>query len=334
MKKVFKKTIISLIILFAVFLILAILFLDFSKDDVAWGVTFSSQYAEEELGLDWQETYLAILDDLQVDRIRLSAYWNQIESIKGSYDFSRLDWQVEQATNRDLKIVLAVGRKLPRWPECHDPGWISNISQQDIQARQLDFISETVNRYRQNGNIIIWQVENEPFLKMFGECPPLDEDFLTKEVELVKSLDYRPVMVTDSGELNSWLNAGSVGGEILGTTLYRVVYNKWFGYVRWFLPPSFYYFKSLLVKWFTPTSRVLVAELQAEAWHIEGKTLPEMEIESQFESLSPDQFRANISFARRAGFDEVYLWGAEWWYWLKSVANEEEIWNEAKMLWQ
>ncbi len=27
-----------------------------------------------------------------------------------------------------------------------------------------------------------WQIENEPFLNMFGECPPFDKEFFEKEV--------------------------------------------------------------------------------------------------------------------------------------------------------
>ena len=29
---------------------------------------------------------------------------------------------------------------------------------------------------------------------------------------------------------------------------------------------------------------------------------------------------------------EFYLWGAEWWYWMKEKQNKPEIWDEAKKL--
>ena len=31
--------------------------------------------------------------------------------------------QIEQAAIRNVKVILAVGQKLPRWPECYIPGW-------------------------------------------------------------------------------------------------------------------------------------------------------------------------------------------------------------------
>ncbi len=331
-----KRTMEIVLALIAVIIIAIVILclLDFSHGETKWGVTFSQHYANDELGLEWEETYLAILDDLKVDRIRLSAYWNHNQPEMEQYNFEDLDWQIEEATKREVKIILAVGRKLPRWPECHDPGWIKGWGKEDIQKQQLRFIETVVNRYKDNQNIIYWQVENEPFLKLFGECPPLDKDFLGQEIELVKKLDYRPIMITDSGELNSWIPAGRAGGEVLGTTLYRVVYNPSFGYFRWFLPPSFYYFKAKIVKALTPINKVIVAELQAEAWHVEGKTLPEMTLDEQFKSMSLKQFKKNIDFTRRAGFDEAYLWGVEWWYWLKIEGGDERVWETAMDLWQ
>ncbi|MFA5029840.1 MAG: hypothetical protein WC518_03840 [Patescibacteria group bacterium] len=323
-----------LIVLLIVLIVVVLLFVwDFSPKKIDWGVTFSQEYAQNELGLDWQKTYLAILDDLRVDHLRLSAYWNYNQPSPDTYNFSGLDWQVSEASKRGTKIILAVGRKLPRWPECHDPAWIKNLATEEVQQHQLQFIETVIKRYRGIPNITYWQVENEPFLKFFGECPPLDKNFLKKEIRLVKSLDSRPILITDSGELSTWLPAAFSGGKILGTTLYRVVYNPRFGYFHWFLPPSFYYFKALLVKTFSPTSKVIVAELQAESWHKQNTTLDKMSLEEHFASMSPRQFQKNISFARRAGFDEIYLWGVEWWYFLKEYRQYDFYWQAAKKLW-
>jgi len=45
-----------------------------------------------------------------------------------------------------------------------------------------------------------------------------------------------------------------------------------------------------------------------------------------------EQFRKNIEFAKNTGIDTFYLWGAEWWYWLKEKQNDSRIWNEARNL--
>ena len=43
-------------------------------------------------------------------------------------------------------------------------------------------------------------------------------------------------------------------------------------------------------------------------------------------------FLKNIDFAKRTGLDTIYLWGGEWWYWLKISQDNPDLWNEAKNL--
>ncbi len=135
-----------------------------------WGVTFSKSYALD-LQLDWQETYLAILDDLKVSQIRLGAYWNEIEKQKDKYDFRELDWQVQEATKRNVEMVLVIGRRLPRCPECHQPDGVKSASYQQNNAEVLQLLEILVNRYKNNYKITAWQIENEPLFAWFGDCP-------------------------------------------------------------------------------------------------------------------------------------------------------------------
>ena len=44
------------------------------------------------------------------------------------------------------------------------------------------------------------------------------------------------------------------------------------------------------------------------------------------------QFRKNIEFAEKTGFKRFYLWGSEWWYWLKITKGDSNIWEETKKL--
>jgi hypothetical protein len=44
------------------------------------------------------------------------------------------------------------------------------------------------------------------------------------------------------------------------------------------------------------------------------------------------QFHGNIGYARQVGFSPVYLWGAEWWYWMKIKHNDNSFWQAAKLL--
>jgi len=305
---------------------------DFSRSQMIWGVTFSADYAQNELGLNWQEVYLAILDDLKVSHLRLSAYWNVIEPQPGTYNFQDLDWQIAEAEKRKVSIILAVGRRLPRWPECHDPQWSTSTNSIELEERQLAYVKRVVERYKNHKNIIAWQVENEPYLSTFGICPKLNEDLFKEEINLVKKLTNQPVLVTDSGELSTWWPITHSGGDILGTTLYRVVHNQYFGYFHWFTPPSFYWLRVELFKRISPIKKIIVAELQAESWHTADNNLKTMSQADYDKSMSLKQFKKNLTFARQAGFEEVYLWGAEWWYLMKKNGNPS-YWEEAKKLW-
>lgn len=327
------KIITIIIVLLIAGIIAASYLVDFSRQKMAWGVTFSSVYAQTELGLDWQETYLAILDDLKADNIRLPAYWNQVEPIQGRYDFKDLDWQVGEAAKRNVQIVLAVGRRLPRWPECHDPAWLKDLQPIAAEEAQLKFVQLVVNRYKDNQQIKYFQVENEPFLSTFGICPPPNPPLLKEEIAQVKKLTAKPILVTDSGELSTWWPISHAGGEILGTTLYRVVYNPQIGYFRWFTPPAFYWARVQLIKLLTPIQKVIVAELQGESWHKPNVNLAMMTLSDHNLSMSLQQLKDNISFTRRAGFDEAYLWGVEWWYYMKTQRDYPGYWDEAKKLW-
>ncbi len=305
--------------------------LDYSRSQVAWGVTFSDKYARE-LELDWQATYLALLDDLGASHLRLIAYWDEIEPTQDNFDFNNLDWQIDQAEQRNKSVVLVVGRRSPRWPECHDPAWIGNLAELAIQREQAAFIKEVVVRYKDRGVIKAWQVENEPLLTWFGECPKPDKTFLRYEVELTKSLDSRPVIVTDSGELGHWQSAGKLA-DTLGVTMYRIVWNKYFGFWDYFyVPPALYRAKAEVTKFFQKNlSDVIVTELQMEPWTFDRRMV-DLTLEEQRRSFDRQRFINNINFVRQAGFGEVYLWGAEYWYWLKEQGNPE-IWEEAKKLW-
>ena len=53
------------------------------REDVTLGITFSARYATD-LGLDWKETYLALLDDMGVRKVRIPVYWDLTEPQNGN----------------------------------------------------------------------------------------------------------------------------------------------------------------------------------------------------------------------------------------------------------
>lgn len=299
------------------------------EEELRFGVTFSNLYAEE-LGLDWKETYIAILDDLGIKRIRLSAYWRDIEQEEGNFNFEKIDFQIESAAERDAEIILAVGQKLPRWPECHIPDWAYNSPSKNEAL--LNYIETTVERYKDVEQIKYWQVENEPFLGGFGVCPPFDKEFLDEEIALVKSLDSRPILITDSGELGDWVRARR-RGDVFGTTMYRDVWFRRTIPLHYPLPPTWFKFKDIVSRAIAGSDsaeEIIVVEMQAEAW---GKDpIPYLTLEEQLKYMDFEGFKDNIVYAKRSRIPEIYLWGVEWWYYLKTTQDHPEFWEFSKEL--
>ena len=298
-------------------------------EKIVWGVNFSQKHAEG-LGLDWQQTYSALIDDLGAKNIKLATYWDLIEKEEGNYDFTDLDSQIGEAEQKEVSLLLVIGMKSPRWPECHIPEWAKGLNKEEQQKNILELLEETVLRYSSSPAVTMWQIENEPFFP-FGECPWVDKEFLKEEVELVKSLDKekRPVLISDSGEGSFWIQAAKLG-DIVGTTMYRKVWFRQLEvYVTYPLRPVFYARKAEIIEKLFG-KEVICVELQAEPWGPE--LLYTSPLSEQEKTMNLEQFQKNIEFARRTGFDRFYLWGAEWWYWMKEKQEQPAIWQEAERL--
>ena len=314
----------------------------------SWGATFTTLYSRE-LGLNEKDVLIAALDDLKIKEFRVVAYWSQIEEQKGQYDFSDLDFQIESIASRGGKIILAVGERLPRWPECHIPDWASEqepvgfirqvVKQfphyekaEEFQGALLGYIEATVNRYKNNSAIWAWQLENEPFLIGFGECPYVDDELIDKEIDLMKRLDSaRPLILTDSGEFGMWFRAYK-RADIFGTTMYRVVLSRLIpiGHFKYPLDPDFFKIKLGIMEMFWGKKPIVGVELQAEPWLL--KRPPLVSLDEQLKAFSFEQFKENIGYAREAGFEKNFLWGLEWWYWMKEKQGHPEFWEEARKL--
>lgn len=299
--------------------------------NIKYGITFS-QLAAEHLNLDWKKTYLAVLDDLKIRNLRLPSYWTVIEKNEGEYNFEETDFLVNEADKRGASVILTVGVKQPRWPECHLPLWARALSKEEREEKVLDLIKAVVERYKYKEGIKAWQVENEPFLYPFGEdCYPPDAKFLQQEVDLVRSLDKRPIVVSDSGELTFW-NRQMAMSDIFGTTLYRTVWNPVTRYFNYPVTPGFYSLKSDFFRKFfgANNQKTIIIELQSEPW-IPSNSPVNTPLSEQIKIFPVSEMKEIVDYANRTGFDEIYLWGAEWWYFMREK-GEGEYWNYAKEL--
>lgn len=291
---------------------------------ITYGVTFSPRYARY-LGLDWRQTFISSLDQLNIKNLRIPTYWNELEKKEGEFSFDDTDFMVSEAGKRGANIILVVGFRQPRWPECYPPSWVKDLSLEERRSRLLNFISSVVERYKQNDPVVAFQVENEPFLPFFGEdCDVNDPDFLKKEVDLVRSKTNKTIIISDSGELGAWALPMSLS-DIFGTTLYREVYNPLMGYFSYPIYPYLYNLKSQIIKGlFAPNNqKTIIIELQAEPWI--GTSDLDKNPKEQTKHLPLKKMKEYIKYAKETGFDEGYLWGVEWWYFMDKMGYPEYL---------
>ncbi len=79
-------------------------------------------------------------------------------------------------------------------------------------------------------------------------------------------------------------------------------------------------------------NRIPHDDLQIYCHRVYAKLPYDLSLEEQEKSMDFSRFQKNINFAKKTGLKEFYLWGAEWWYWMKTKQNKPEIWEEAKKL--
>ena len=327
------------ILLTIVFSIVAIVFIFWAlslraipeHEDIRYGVTFS-KFRSDELRLDWKPVYEAILTELGVKRVRLVAHWDMVEPEQGVFNFEELDYQMRRAEEEGVDVVLAVGRRLPSWPECHEPDWVKSYTFPEQIGHIKNYIIEVVNRYKDSPALVMWQVENEPFILFFGsaQCDGAVPKALDEEIALVKELDPdTPILLTASGEIGVW-NGTWDRADVFGTTLYRWVYSGEFGtFVTYPTTPSFFRAKRTFTELTTRERKpAILAELAAEPWLRTANVDAPLGV--QLAAMNVGRLKSTIDFAARTSFDEQYLWGAEWWYYLKEVHGEDEVWEWAK----
>lgn len=300
----------------------------FSPQEIEFGATFSDRYATE-LGLDWQEAYIAVLDDLNLSKIRIPIYWSDVEKEIGEKNYENIDWMMDRAGERNIDVTLIIGMKVPRWPECFVPDCVECTSQIQIDKKLADFMQETILRYRNHPGLERWQIENEVFFP-FGVCTSPDVTRVYNELELVKNLDSRhKIQMTSSGEQSFWaVTAHYV--DVFGFSIYRWTWNPILGFIRIPMPEFGYALQNKIASMFT--EKVIVSELQAEPWFSADLNKTDVSnIQKYYSLFTAQELFFQTEVARRTGVSEVYFWGVEWWYYLDQN-GENRLWETGKNL--
>lgn len=293
------------------------------------GVSFIPAYAES-LGLDPQQTMDAIINDLGVRRFRLVSYWNQLEPTKGQYDFSVLDWQFQKAEASNSKITLSLGLRQPRWPECHMPQWAIGESDTEWQPQLNDFITAVVNRYKNSPSLESYQLENEYFLKSFGLCTNFDRTRLVNEYNLVKALDPNHKLIVTRSQNAMGISLGDPRPDELGMSVYKRVWDSSYTkrYIEYPFPAWYLGFVAGWQKLATGKD-TMIHELQMEAYAPDYKNVVDTSLEEQNKSFNAQRFTDRVQYGKATGMKEIYLWGAEYWYYRSTILSDHSLWDVA-----
>jgi hypothetical protein len=301
-----------------------------ANEPTTLGASFIADYAEN-FGLDPKQTLSAMLGDLGLKQVRLVSYWSEVEPQPGKYDFSGLDWQFAMANKYGAKISLAIGLRQPRWPECHEPSWTNNESKNQWQPQLNDYMTAVINRYKNDPALNDYELENEFFMKVFGECKDFDRGRLISEYNMVKRLDPNHMVIVSRS--NNWIGlpVGKPRPDEFAISVYKRVWDATIThrYFEYPLPSWFYSFLAGAGELITGKN-MIIHELQAEPWPPKGTSITDALLSEQFKSMNADRMQKRIDYSKATGMKTIDLWGAEWWYWLKVKKNDPSVWNVVK----
>lgn len=273
-----------------------------------------------------------MFEDLGMRQVRLVSYWKNIELTPGKYDFSELDNEFALANQYNAQVSLAIGLRQPRWPECHEPKWIDiSASENQWKPQLFKFISAVVDRYKNNPALDSYQLENEYFLTVFGECKNFDRSRLVDELKLVKQHDSKHKVII--ARSNNWIGlpVGQPTPDEFGISVYKRVWDATITHRYFEYPLPSWFYAALAGGGEILTGKdMIIHELQAEAWAPRGLEITQTPLSEQFKSMNAKRMKDRIAYGEATGMRTIDLWGSEWWYWLKVKKGDPSIWNVVK----
>lgn len=293
------------------------------------GVSFIPDYAQS-LGVEPQQTMDALLG-IGVRNFRLVSYWSDGEPTRGTYDFSQLDWEFAKAEQAQAKVILTVGLRQPRWPECHAPKWIDTSQPVGNWQPELEkYMQAVVQRYRHSPALASYQLENEYFLKGFGTCTNFDRSRLVSEYNLVKKLDPAHQIIVGRSNNALGFPVGQPQPDEFSISVYKRVWDASVShrYLEYPYPAWFYGFLAGVQKIFLHRD-MITGELQAEAWPPNGRDITATSLAEQNKSLDAARLKDRFDYGKATGMRGIYLWGGEYWYYRLQVLHDPSLWNAA-----
>lgn len=318
-----------------------------------YGVSYSFEQAGW-YGLDPRESYIELLDQIKLDWIRLPFFWDQaVKSTKSmeQLDLIDLKFAIEEASKRNVGVIIALGAKTPYFPEYHLPKEIANqvefgqliSSDHPIADDILEIDQKVVEALSGYENIIAWQVENEPLIGNVNRWK-IDPSLIAAEVEVVRQFDprVRPIILNHAAtgfydqswkELLSILKPGDIfavnaffktkGTDLFNAKLFgREMHILWPDHLVWpvhswgFLSPDFAVIKEKVED---NGNEFWILEMQAEPYvkKLEEATDPLL-------SFEPADIAAADKFLRSHRVESIGFWGIH--FWQHRAENGDNSW--------
>lgn len=289
-------------------------------EDSRLGVSFSVKECEH-YGVEWKQALEHTLE-LGFRRFRLMSYWDLHEPTQGEIDFSLLKEQIEIVKQAGGTVTLAIGMRQPRWPETHIPSWAKTMPKQAAKEAYMLFHEAVIKTFKNEEAVLSWQLENEFWLRSFGESFDFDRARLKQEFGMIRELNpQRPIIISTAKVISIPLFAPSP--DIYATSVYRNIYNaSKQKYTHTWIRPWVYRIR----RWLTLALKrreTVVHELQTEPWG--PKANWEMTTEEQFKSMNCEQIAEAVHYAQNTSMQYIDMWGAEWWYWRHKKFHDGEI---------
>lgn len=296
-----------------------------SQPDI--GVSFSIKECGH-YGEDWQKA-LKYTIDLGFRRFRLMSYWDVHEATEGDIDFTDLDKQIEIIEKAGGYVTLAIGMRQPRWPETHLPQWTKELSNEEVEQKYIKYHRKVIEHFKDNATIQSWQLENEFWLRNFGESFNFDRKRLNKEFNLIRQLDpLRPIIMSTAKVISLPLLTPTP--DIYSTSVYRNIYSSdKKKYTKTSIKPETYKIRrylTLMIK----NRDTIIHELQMEPWGPSATW--KMSVEEQYKSMNPEELKLAISYAQQTSMTYIDTWGAEWWYWVSTTKDQPNVASTVKKI--
>lgn len=274
------------------------------------------------LKLDLKDS-LNELRELNVKIVRLGVYWKEVQIDKDTYNYKNIKEILTFCESNDIDVILTIGMKAPRWPEFYIPKWLGKRPD-SAEPYIYKFLEKSLNELKEFNCIKYFQIENEPLDPSGPDDLIVPLKILKKEVELVRTLDSKPIV------LNIWGNQLSSRdlypeiaklADIIGIDLYYKT-----PYLNGYRGPedSDENIRKILESlgkpiWFT--------ELQAEPWEMDEL------VSNSFNPPSMNEKILNDNLIKAAKFDpdKILLWGFEYWLMRKSK-GDSRLWDKVKSI--